>query len=140
MLVETFGDREPLGAFVGHLGTQVPDVPAVFGLAFEDLVESGDHAVEVVPQVAGVVVGDLVADFAEGGALAAHQLDENADECGGDDSSGRDEGDLHGGVEGQDDSPMRASSAAMRASWAFTTDTRATDRRSYRRPSTSPSR
>lgn len=85
MGIKALGHGQALAALVSQLGAQFADVPLVLGLADEHAVKASDDAVHVVSEVCGVCVADLhsglmgvVSHLGQGGALAAHQLDQDA--------------------------------------------------------------
>ncbi|MEU5427606.1 hypothetical protein AB0H73_18655 [Streptomyces olivoreticuli] len=101
MRVEPFGHGKPFRPLVGEVRAQCGDVLAVLGLAVEYAVESPDDAIDVIPKVRRVIVGDLfpgllgvLADLGQCGALASHELNEDADESGSDRAARRDKRNL----------------------------------------------
>ncbi|MFI9205299.1 hypothetical protein [Streptomyces sp. NPDC053048] len=102
MRVEPFRHGEALNPLVGQVGAQGCDVPAVLRLAVEDAIESPDDAIQVVPEVRRVVVGDLIPGFlgvlthlGQRGALASHKLYEDPDQSHRYGPAGTHESDLH---------------------------------------------
>src|SRR5690606_1321459 len=136
-----------------HVLAQGCQLAAVRLLRVHDAVEPVHQGVDVVAEVRVVGVRNVVSrhlhvfcDFGKSVALAAYQLDQYANQGHTESATRRDERHLHTGIQGQGGHDSLASRRASRASsseicsdWRCTTGTRATPRRSYRRPSTSPS-